>query len=206
MVGLPAQSALLPLLRLEAGQPGDGCGVNRARPACPGSLMRVTIRAPLPTDQREILAAVHRSRRLHRPWVHPPSSPKLFRAYLEQGARDANESYVACLRATGELVGVVNLSEIVFGAFRSAYLGYYGFLPHAGLGYMTEAMGLVIDDAFRRLRLHRLEANIQPRNEASVALVRRLGFRREGYSPRYLKIGGRWQDHERWAILAEESR
>jgi ribosomal-protein-alanine N-acetyltransferase len=54
--------------------------------------------------------------------------------------------------------------------------------------------------------LHRLEANIQPGNRASLRLVRRLGFKREGYSRRYLKIRGRWCDHERWAILAEEWR
>jgi ribosomal-protein-alanine N-acetyltransferase len=68
---------------------------------------------------------------------------------------------------------------------------------------MTEAVGLVVRDAFRRLRLHRLEANVQPGNRASIRLVRRLGFRREGYSPRYLKIQGRWRDHERWALLAD---
>ena len=59
-------------------------------------------------------------------------------------------------------------------------------------------------DAFTRLRLHRLEANIQPGNAASIALAARCGFEREGFSPRYLKIGGRWRDHERWAILSDE--
>jgi ribosomal-protein-alanine N-acetyltransferase len=108
-----------------------------------------------------------------------------------------------CLRPGGELAGVVNLSEIVRGSFRSAYLGYYGFVPHTGRGYMKEAIRLVVGIAFRTLKLHRLEANIQPTNRASLALVRRLGFTKEGYSPRYLKIGGRWQDHERWAVLAE---
>ena len=57
--------------------------------------------------------------------------------------------------------------------------------------------------AFRRLKLHRLEANIQPTNAPSIGLARACGFAREGYSPRYLKIGGRWRDHERWAILAD---
>ena len=90
------------------------------------------------------------------------------------------------------------------GNFHSAYLGYYAFAPHAGQGLMAEGLALVIRDAFRRLRLHRVEANIQPGNKASLRLVRRLGFRREGYSPRYLKIGGRWRDHERWALRADQ--
>jgi ribosomal-protein-alanine N-acetyltransferase len=69
---------------------------------------------------------------------------------------------------------------------------------------MSEAVRLVVDHGFRKLKLHRLEANIQPANTDSIALVKRLGFKREGYSPRYLKIGGRWQDHERWAVLRED--
>jgi ribosomal-protein-alanine N-acetyltransferase len=68
---------------------------------------------------------------------------------------------------------------------------------------MGEALQQVIRIAFGRLGLHRLEANIQPNNEASIALVRACGFRKEGFSPRYLKIRGRWRDHERWAILAD---
>jgi len=74
----------------------------------------------------------------------------------------------------------------------------------AGQGYMTEGMRLALAQAFGPLKLHRLEANIQPANTDSIALVKRLGFKREGYSPRYLKIGGRWQDHERWAVLRED--
>ncbi len=100
-------------------------------------------------------------------------------------------------------MGVVNLNEIVRGSFQSAYLGYYAFRPHAGQGYMTEGLALVLRHTFRGLGLHRLEANIQPANRQSRELVRRLGFRREGFSPRYLKIGGRWRDHERWAIVRE---
>jgi ribosomal-protein-alanine N-acetyltransferase len=102
------------------------------------------------------------------------------------------------------LVGVINVSEMVRGNFQSAYLGYYAFEPHSGRGLMRRGMALVINRAFGRLGLHRLEANIQPGNTASIELVRRLGFRREGYSPRYLKINRRWKDHERWALLAED--
>jgi ribosomal-protein-alanine N-acetyltransferase len=67
------------------------------------------------------------------------------------------------------LAGVVNLSQIFLGRFRSAYLGYYAAAPLAGRGYMTEGLGLVVRHAFRRLGLHRLEANVQPGNAASRA-------------------------------------
>ena len=108
------------------------------------------------------------------------------------------------LKEPRELVGVVNLDEIVHGCFLSAYLGYYAFVPHAGVGLMKEGLAQVITHAFDVMKLHRLEANIQPGNRPSKALVKKLGFRREGLSPRYLKINGRWRDHERWAILSED--
>jgi ribosomal-protein-alanine N-acetyltransferase len=110
------------------------------------------------------------------------------------------------LRESGELAGVINVSEIVRGPFQSAYLGYYAFVPHAGRGYMTEGLALALRWIFGELRLHRVEANIQPGNAASRALARRLGFRREGLSPRYLKVGGRWRDHERWALTVDDWR
>ena len=104
------------------------------------------------------------------------------------------------------MVGVMNVSNIVLGSFKSAALGYYGFVPFDGQGYMAEGLRLVLRRAFGELGLHRLEANVQPGNERSIALVKAAGFCPEGYSPRMLKIGGRWRDHERWAILAEDVR
>ena len=169
-------------------------------------MSRVLIRPPRVGDQEEFLACVRRSRGLHRTWVTPPDTPEAFRTYLAAKNGPRSACFLVCLRATAEIAGVVSLSEIVRGNFQSAYLGYYGFTPHAGAGIVTEGVRLVVTRAFRRLGLHRLEANIQPGNRASIALVRRLGFRKEGLSPRYLKIGGRWRDHERWAILADEWR
>ncbi len=84
-------------------------------------------------------------------------------------------------------------------------LTYIG-AKHADQGYMTEALRLALRYAFDLLKLHRLEANIQPGNVASIALVKRAGFNREGYSRRYLKVCGRWRDHERWAIIAEDRK
>ena len=169
-------------------------------PAAP----RVRLAKPSVRWLRAFVAAVRRSRKLHAAWVSPPATPAAYRAYLRRLRRTSHTGHLICMRGSGELVGVVNISEIVHGAFRSGYLGYYAFTPHARQGLMTEGLARVIDTAFRRLGLHRLEANVQPGNHASLRLVRRLGFRKEGFSPRYLKIRGRWRDHERWAILADD--
>jgi ribosomal-protein-alanine N-acetyltransferase len=109
-------------------------------------------------------------------------------------------------RADGGVVGVCNLNHLMWGGLRAASLGYYAFAPSAGHGYVREGVAQLLALAFRRLALHRVEAAVQPGNLASLALVRALGFRHEGASPRYLKLGGRWLDHERYAVHAEEWR
>ena len=101
------------------------------------------------------------------------------------------------------MAGMVTIDSIIRGRFQSASLSYAAFAPAAGQGYMSEGLALVLRYAFSELRLHRLEANIQPANHASLRLVRRLGFRQEGYSPDMLFIDGAWRDHERWAITRE---
>jgi ribosomal-protein-alanine N-acetyltransferase len=111
-----------------------------------------------------------------------------------------------CLREGGALLGGINFNEISRGPFQNAALGYWIGAPFAGKGYMSAGLGLALRYGFENLALHRLEANIRPENAASLALVRRAGFRREGFSRRYLQIDGAWRDHERWALLAEDWR
>jgi len=168
-------------------------------------LPEIRLEPPGLSHSAEFLAAVAASRDLHGSWASPPATPATFRAYLDRLSGPRDIGYLVRTR-DGGLAGTINISEIVRGAFKSAYLGYYGFEPYAGRGYMSAGLAAVVRLAFRRHRLHRLEANIQPGNLASIRLVRGLGFRQEGVSRRYLKIAGRWRDHERWAILAEDLR
>ena len=164
-----------------------------------GQIAAVHLESPSMRRASDFIDAVTRSRRLHSPWTHAPSTREQYRALVARSRKSTQESHFVCT-CEGELAGVINISEIVRGAFCSGYLGYYAFVPHHGRGYMRAGLAAVLQRAFQRYGLHRLEANIQPENVRSIALVRSLGFAREGFSPRYLKIGGRWRDHERWAI------
>lgn len=163
---------------------------------------RIELCEPQPSDERAFLQAVHASARLHRPWVGAPATAKAYGSYLESMQRPENRGFLLRSRKDDGLVGVINVTNIVRGVFRSAYLGYYAFAGYERQGLMTEGLRAVVRTAFGPMKLHRLEANIQPGNAASIALVKACGFSQEGYSPRYLKIGGRWRDHERWAIVA----
>ena len=162
------------------------------------------LRHPRPDDEDAFIAAVRASRRLHRPWAQLPDSPSAFETLIQRQDLPSEEVYLICLNEDGALVGMANLGQIFFGHLRSAYLGYSAFAPHDGRGLMSEGVRLVLRQAFGPIGLHRVEANVQPENTRSIALVERLGFRHEGFSPKYLRIGGRWRDHERYAILAEE--
>jgi ribosomal-protein-alanine N-acetyltransferase len=168
----------------------------------PGS--RVQLRDLVLADREAFLEMVRESRDLHRPWTYPPERADQFDDLVSRTVRDDFKCLAAVLVESGEIVGIFTISQIVRGYFQSAYLGYYANARHAGKGLMAEAMALVLDHAFGPLSLHRLEANIQPGNAPSIALARGAGFRLEGYSPRYLLIGGRWRDHERYAITADE--
>jgi ribosomal-protein-alanine N-acetyltransferase len=167
---------------------------------------RVFLRGPSRADQEEFIDLMRASRAFHSPWATAPTDEERFSAYLADARRVDFEALLLCRTSDEAILGFFNLSQIVRRGFQSAYLGYSVGKPFAGQGYMREGLELVLRHAFTTMRLHRVEANIQPTNTASLALARGAGFRREGFSPRYLKIGGRWRDHERWAILAEEWR
>jgi [ribosomal protein S5]-alanine N-acetyltransferase len=173
-------------------------------PHAPPETARVYLRVLARADRDEFLALARESRELHRPWTYPPERPDQFDDLFARSRRDDFVCLLACVHANHEIAGVFTVSQIVRGAFQSAYLGYYAHARYSRQGLMREAMEQVLDHSFGPLALHRLEANIQPGNQPSIALARGSGFRLEGFSPRYLLIGGQWRDHERYAITVDE--
>jgi ribosomal-protein-alanine N-acetyltransferase len=173
-------------------------------PGDPPARARVGLRVLAREDRQEFLGLARHSHRLHRPWTYPPERVDQFDELYSRSRRDDFLCLLACRLDTGAIAGVFTISQIVRGAFQSAYLGYYAHESHAGQGLMREAIEQVLDHSFGALGLHRIEANIQPGNAPSIALARGAGFRLEGFSPRYLLIGGQWRDHERYAITTDE--
>ncbi|MEX3842827.1 GNAT family N-acetyltransferase [Paraburkholderia sp. BR10882] len=154
-------------------------------------------------DAADLISANRANQDYHLPWVTSFTDQAGFDNWFARCLTGPNVGLVAREQSSGQIVGVVNINEIVAGAFQSAYVGYYGMSSFSRKGLMTDALGTAVDYAFNDLGLHRLEANIQPGNQTSIALVRRLGFEKEGFSRRYLRINGEWRDHERWALLAD---
>jgi ribosomal-protein-alanine N-acetyltransferase len=160
------------------------------------------IRSVTFSDKAMLVSAHVANRDFHHPWCAPFIDGEGFDDWWSNLIAGPKISFLA-FDFDKRLVGVVNLSEIVFKSFRSAYLGYYGMREGCGRGLMTEAVRAVTQIAFHDLGLHRLEANIQPGNVRSIRLAERLNFSREGFSPKYLHIDGAWRDHERWALVGD---
>lgn len=163
---------------------------------------RVELRPLTLADQDEFCSLVQSSAELHRPWMRLPATAQEFHAWMRRFDDGTNRGFLIRIRETGVAAGTININSIIRGRYQGASLGYAAFAPSAGQGYMTEGLIITLRHAFNDLRLHRLEAQIQPGNKASLALVQRLGFRYEGLSPAYLYINGAWHDHERWAVTA----
>ncbi len=163
--------------------------------------LSITVKKVSPKDENEFLRAARASRLRHQAWVRVPLTANAFRRYANEMRTDEDLAFVVRRNDTGAIAGVVELQDIFMGDFKNAYIIYYAFEGQQGQGLMRQAVTEVIRIAFSKLKLHRLEANIQPENKASKKLAKACGFRKEGYSPKFLKKGGRWCDHERWALL-----
>jgi ribosomal-protein-alanine N-acetyltransferase len=108
--------------------------------------------------------------------------------------------------AGDHIVGRIVIANIVRGAWQNATLGYWVDEAANGRGHATAAVGLVVRFAFDHLGLHRIQPAIMPRNARSARVVEKCGFRREGRAMRYLRIAGVWEDHDIWALTAEDPR
>jgi [ribosomal protein S5]-alanine N-acetyltransferase len=134
---------------------------------------------------------------------HTPASYRAMRRAVARRAR-LGTSLPFAVRVDGRLAGQVTIDNIVRGALRSGYLGYWIDRSVAGRGMASLAVALVCDHAFTEVGLHRVQADIRPENLPSQRLVERLGFQREGLLRRYLDIDGDWRDHIAYALLAED--
>jgi [ribosomal protein S5]-alanine N-acetyltransferase len=122
----------------------------------------------------------------------------------QRAEREADRGYAFGIFAAGELVGYLNLNAVVRGVFQNAYLGYAVAEAANGRGYATAAVRDAVRIAFAELGLHRVQAAVVPRNLASLRVLEKAGFRREGLAARYLLINGTWEDHLLLAVTSDE--
>ena len=165
---------------------------------------KIHLQVPAQVHKKTYLDFVKRNKNFHEPWVFVPSDPGYFDQYIRRMKLGGTLGVFVFCNATEELVGVINLNSIKLDPFSSATLGYYGEQEISGKGLMKEAIMLMLNHAFKNIGLNRIEASIQPQNDASLALVKACGFTYEGFSKKFLKIGNGYKDHERWAYLAED--
>ncbi len=173
---------------------------DRSHTIAPGILLR-----PVTTDDAEVLARAYHANRAHlRPWE--PRRDEAF--FTAEGQAERLRDLVGLRRAGrampwvlvagdggGEVVGVMNLSNIVQGAFRSTNLGYWIAAGHTGKGLASAAVSAVCQDAGERLGLHRIEAGTVVSNSASQRVLAKCGFELIGTARNYLHIDGQWRDH-----------
>ena len=164
----------------------------------PGDPSRVTLRLITAADQDEFLGLAAASAALHHPWMTLAATPQEFQDYLRRFDHVTAEGFLVCTRA---IAGVATSPASSAGASRTVP-PYAAFAPAAGHGYMSEGLA----GAALRVRAAAPASPGRPdpaRHSTSLRLVRRLGFRNEGYSPELLFIDGAWRDHERWAITSD---
>jgi ribosomal-protein-alanine N-acetyltransferase len=172
----------------------------------------VDLRAPELRDYEEWAALRERSRAFLTPWE--PTWPEndltrtAFRARMRRYARDVRADaaypYFIYRRSDGVLIGGLTLGQVRRGVAQATSLGYWMGEPYAGKGHMTDAVRALAPFVFQTLRLRRIEAACLPNNVASVRLLERVGFVREGYARSYLCIAGEWRDHLLYALLSTD--
>lgn len=177
---------------------------------------RLRLSIPGPADCHELLAYARRNQAHLAPWSPPPPADWNTLDNAQRRALLYREQAMAgnCFRfwakrlddLHGEYVAAVTLSQIVFGPRRACSLGYHADAQCQGRGYVYEAARAVVDFAFQRLLLHRVEATYVPHNERSARILQRLGFVQEGFARSYLFVGGRFQDHVLSALINTQLR
>ena len=170
----------------------------------------VTVRSIRPRDA----GTINRLLRDNRSWLQrweatipgydgPPPAREMIRNVLRLARKDQVAPFVIEYR--GEVVGQITLSGLSFGSLASGAAGYWVTQAVAGRGVTPTALALVTDWAFTNLGIHRVEVCIRPENEASLRVVRKLGFRYEGLRRRYIHIDGDWRDHFSFAVTLDEA-
>ena len=173
---------------------------------------KVYLRPPQASDWRAWAELRSASRAFLEPWEPRWAEGALtraaFRRRLRRQAREARDdtgySFFILRREDDALVGGINLSNVQRGVAMSCSAGYWIGMEYARQGLMGDAVEGLLPFVFEKLSLHRLEAACLPTNLPSEGLLRKLGFQREGYARRYLRINGEWQDHLLFALLAED--
>lgn len=169
----------------------------------------VYLRPPEMRDYEAWAGLRERSRGFLAPWEPTWPGDDLTRAAFRRRLRrhvqeiENDESYPFLIfrEADNTLVGGLTIGQVRRGVAQAATLGYWMGVPYAGNGWMSRSVRAAAGFAFTALRLHRIEAACLPHNEASVRLLERIGFQREGFARAYLRINGVWQDHLLYALL-----
>ena len=175
---------------------------------------RVTLRPPVPGDFAQWAKLRETSRSFLAPWepIWPPDdlTKVAFRRRIRRYQREIRSGMgypFLIFSPDGEtLFGGLTLAHIQRGVTQSAVLGYWMGEPYAGKGLMTAAVNATIEFAFETLHLNRVEAACLPHNTASIRLLEKVGFTREGYARKYLCIEGRWQDHILYGLVRSDPR
>jgi len=178
---------------------------------------RLVLRAPKTSDVAELRRLIRHNHVHLKPWnpappagEDPASITEVSKTILRQRRewkRGSGFVFMMALREEpGHFIGKIALNGILRGAMYGAYLGYWMDVDHLDRGYVTEGIRAVLDFGFEQANLHRIQAAIMPKNERSLRVIEKLGFRKEGLAERYLQIAGKWEDHVIFAKTREEHR